>query len=288
ALGSASITPVDLAAAYATFANGGYAIEPRFIHAIFDDQDRELPLAPWPLVCEDCVTPEPNRGSAEPLTVDTGTPREAPRELDLGLGGSPAVSESGSNSGSAPDSDRDDGPSGSPADLELHGPPLPLLAPRVLSTRTSWLIRSMMSDVVRLGTGRRALALGRRDLAGKTGTSNDQRDTWFSGFNDELVTTVWVGMDSNESLGRLEQGGSTALPIWVDYMEVALDGVPERDAPVPVGIVEASIDPETGLRVRSGTPGALREWFPADNLPPLADPDDLSGDDAKTDPYDIF
>jgi len=288
ALGSASITPVDLAAAYAVFANGGYAIEPRFIHAILNDQDRELPLAPWPVVCDDCEIRDPDGEDTAPAAADPGTPRQAPRELDLGLGASPAAADPESESGPESEDDGQNSPFEPVEDVELHGPPVPELAPRVLSARTAWLIRSMMSDVVRLGTGRRALALGRDDLAGKTGTSNDQRDTWFSGFNDELVTTVWVGMDSNESLGRLEQGGRTALPIWVDYMQVALEGVPERDAPVPVGIVEASIDPETGLRVRPGTEGALREWFPADNLPPLADPDDLTGDESETDPYDIF
>jgi penicillin-binding protein 1A len=145
----------------------------------------------------------------------------------------------------------------------------------------------MMRDVITDGTGRRALALGRDDLAGKTGTTNDQRDTWFSGFNAGLVTTVWVGMDSNQSLGQYEQGGRTALPIWIDYMEVALDGMPLQSDPVPVGIVEASIDPESGLRVRPGTPGAVREWFPAGNLPPLEETRrDEPEDDA--DPYEIF
>jgi len=144
----------------------------------------------------------------------------------------------------------------------------------------------MMRDVIELGTGRRARALGRDDLAGKTGTTNDQRDAWFSGFNAGLVTTVWVGMDSNESLGRYEQGGRTALPIWIDYMEVALDGMSEADDPVPVGIVEARIDPDTGLRVRPDTPDAVREWFPAGNLPPLAEQHASENDEA--DPYEIF
>jgi penicillin-binding protein 1A len=145
----------------------------------------------------------------------------------------------------------------------------------------------MMSDVITTGTGRRALALGRSDLAGKTGTTNDQRDTWFAGFNDALVTTVWVGMDGNEELGRYEQGGRTALPIWVEYMQVALDGVPERDQAIPIGIVQAAIDPESGLRVRPGTPGAIQEWFPASGLPPLR-ADDTPDNDEDGDPYEIF
>lgn len=132
------------------------------------------------------------------------------------------------------------------------------------------------------------MALGRNDLAGKTGTTNDQRDTWFSGFNDRLVTTVWVGMDGNQELGRYEQGGRTALPIWVDYMAVALDGVPESDPVIPVGIVQATIDPETGLRVRPGTPGAIQEWFPAGKLPELQEATGEGDGEGDVDPYEIY
>ena len=94
-------------------------------------------------------------------------------------------------------------------------------------------------------------------------------------------------MDSNQSLGRYEQGGRTALPIWVDYMQVALDGVPEKADPVPVGIVQASIDPESGLRVRPGAPDAVSEWFPTGNLPPLKQSEDEENGNAA-DPYEIF
>jgi penicillin-binding protein 1A len=276
ALGSASITPLDLAAAYAVFANGGFAIEPHFVHAVFDEEGGLIALPRHPLACRDC----PSRSEHAPAPAAAAeAQRERPRELDLGLGaGQPATpaDEPDDTGGTEPD-----------ASTELHGPPRPLYARRVIEPQTAWLIRSMMRDVITDGTGRRALALGRDDLAGKTGTTNDQRDTWFSGFNAELVTTVWVGLDSNQSLGRYEQGGRTALPIWVDFMQVALDGVTEHDDPVPVGIVEASIDPESGLRVRPGTPGAVREWFPAGNLPPLKEEREDERDD-ETDPYEIF
>jgi len=288
ALGSASITPIDLAAAYAVFANGGFDIDPYFIHAIIDDQDRELPLLPRPLACRDC-------GDGNGYATDnragrtTGSrpgalgslQREAPRELELGLD-TPAGDDDSTDGGG-----QDERLAGDETPEELHGPPIPVYAARVVKPQTAWLIRSMMGDVITSGTGRRALALGRDDLAGKTGTTNDQRDTWFSGFNDALVTTVWVGLDSNESLGEYEQGGRTALPIWVDYMQAALDGVPEQADPVPIGIVEASIDPNSGLRVRPGTPGAVREWFPADNLPPLKNQESEQVED-ETDPYEIF
>jgi len=292
ALGSASITPLDLAAAYAVFANGGFYIDPYFIHAIIDDQDREVPLLPRPLACRACGDGDGggnyNRagtttGSDRPAQAGDSLQREAPRELDLGLEASVDDDHSSERADSQDQTSGNDD-----ATLqELHGPPVPVYAARVIEPQTAWLIRSLMSDVITFGTGRRARALGRDDLAGKTGTTNDQRDTWFSGFNDALVTTVWVGLDSNESLGEYEQGGRTALPIWVDYMQAALDGVPEQADPVPVGIVEASIDPNSGLRVRPGTPGAVREWFPADNLPPLKDQQSEQTED-ETDPYEIF
>jgi len=280
ALGSASITPLDLASAYAVFANGGFAIDPYFVHAIIDDQGRELPMLPRPLACTGCG--EQDRAAAAESQAQDSLPttqREAPRELDLGLE-SAAEDESSAESPDNPAVE-------SNAHIGLEGPRVPVYAARVIKPQTAWLIRSMMGDVITQGTGRRALAIGRDDLAGKTGTTNDQRDTWFSGFNSALVTTVWVGLDSNESLGEYEQGGRTALPIWVDYMQVALQGVPETSDPVPVGIVEASIEPASGLRVRPETPGAVREWFPADNLPPLkVQENERSEDDVE--PYEIF
>lgn len=275
ALGAGAVTPVELAAAYAVFANGGFAVEPRYVHAILDEQGRELPLEDWPIACAECTPIDAFAPGSAARADDAGADADtAPRRLDL-VGGANALRAR----------PRPKDPS---AMIEaMVGPPLPLPARRVISPQTAWLIRSMMADVVRQGTGRRALALERGDLAGKTGTSNDQRDAWFAGFNPDIVTVVWVGMDNNESLGRLEQGGRTALPIWVDFMKTALAGRPERPDPVPIGIVEASIDPASGLRVRPGTAGALREWFPAERLPPLkAEPEQDPG--GETDPYDIF
>ncbi|MEX0914486.1 MAG: penicillin-binding protein 1A [Wenzhouxiangellaceae bacterium] len=278
ALGSASITPLELAAAYAVFANDGFAIEPFFVHAIMDDEQIELPMPPHPLVCRECGDRRAQPARQQP--PDPREPRVVPRELNLDPIQAPTIE---TDDGEQRVGEQDKGEEA----IEIAGPPLPVYAERVIEPQTAWLIRSMMADVITSGTGRRALALGRNDLAGKTGTTNDQRDTWFSGFNASLVTTVWVGMDGNESLGRNEQGGVTALPIWVDYMQVALDGVPERPDPVPVGIVEASIDPASGLRVRPDAPDAVREWFPAGNLPPLKPEGDESSND-PVDPYEIF
>jgi len=256
ALGSASLTPLSVTAAFAAFTNGGFAIEPQFIHRVTDGFGQTVYEPDWPRICPDCPEPsEPQRTEPEPEETETGL-----RRVDLAA---PALANA----------------------MEPMGPQIPRVAPQVLSPQTSWLIHSMLADVVTQGTGRRALSLGRSDLAGKTGTTNDLRDTWFVGFGGGIVATVWLGMDDNESLGSQEQGGRTALPLWVEFMETALEGRPERQPSEPVGLARALIDPATGMRARPGTTGAIPEWFHADNLPPL---DAGSDNGSDTDPYDIF
>ncbi|MFP6681611.1 MAG: penicillin-binding protein 1A, partial [Gammaproteobacteria bacterium] len=120
-------------------------------------------------------------------------------------------------------------------------------APRVLDAGNAWIMNSMMRDVIKIGTGRRALQLKREDLAGKTGTTNDQKDAWFSGFNGDRVTTVWVGFDDSKPLGKKETGSSAALPMWIDYMRTALIGAQESVMERPPGVVTVKIDPSTGL-----------------------------------------
>jgi penicillin-binding protein 1A len=134
-------------------------------------------------------------------------------------------------------------------------------APRVLSAQNQYIMTSMMKDVIQLGTARKARALGRSDLAGKTGTTNDQRDGWFNGFNRDVVTIAWVGFDSYQPLGRGEVGGKVALPAWMDYMKVALEGMPERAWDLPPDIVSVRIDPQTGERAASGDEKAVFELF---------------------------
>ncbi len=148
--------------------------------------------------------------------------------------------------------------------------PLPI-APRVLDERTAFIIDSMLRDVVARGTGRRARVLDRADLAGKTGTTNGPRDAWFAGYSPDLVTVAWLGFDQNTPLGRGEYGGTAALPIWINYMRVALAGRPDRPAPQPDGIVTVRIDPETGQRARPGDPDAIFEIFRAEEVPPYND-----------------
>jgi penicillin-binding protein 1A len=153
------------------------------------------------------------------------------------------------------------------------GPPtredtLPVnIAPRVLTPQNAYLIRSMMMDVIRRGTGRRARVLGRSDLAGKTGTTNDQRDAWFSGYTPDLVATAWVGFDKSKPLGAQETGGRAALPMWIDFMRTGLKGLPMRALEQPPGLVTVRIDPDTGLLASAGNPNAIFETFRVQNVP---------------------
>ncbi|WP_298453222.1 penicillin-binding protein 1A [uncultured Marinobacter sp.] len=148
---------------------------------------------------------------------------------------------------------------------------------RLADERSVYILHSMLRDVVKRGTGRRALALGRDDIAGKTGTTNEQRDTWFAGFNHNLATTVWVGFDQPAPLGRREFGASTALPIWVDYMKVALAGAPSAFMPRPNGIVNIRINPETGKRARPGEDGSFEIFKEEDAPAPLTEEDERPG-----------
>jgi penicillin-binding protein 1A len=145
----------------------------------------------------------------------------------------------------------------------------PESAPRVIDARNAFLMTSMMQDVIRGGTGARALALGRSDLAGKTGTTNDQLDAWFAGFNPRVAAVVWIGYDTPRSLGSRETGAVAALPIWMAYMGVALKDQEDIPPSPPEGVVAAAIDPATGLRDDSAQ-DAIVEYFYQENLPPQA------------------
>ena len=139
-------------------------------------------------------------------------------------------------------------------------------APRVLPAADAWILHSILRDVIRRGTGRKALSLERTDLAGKTGTTNNQRDAWFCGFVPNLVAVAWVGFDDHETLGRHEVGGRAALPMWIKFMRTALDGVPERIPPPPEGVVKVRINAETGRLADASDPDALFETFRATQL----------------------
>jgi penicillin-binding protein 1A len=134
-------------------------------------------------------------------------------------------------------------------------------APQAISPANAFVMTDMMVDVVQRGTATRALALGRRDIAGKTGTTSDRRDTWFAGFNADIAAAVWLGFDQERSLGENEEGGKTALPMWVYFMEEALRDRPEHRQPEPPGVVRMWVSRETGAPTRAGAPGALFEAF---------------------------
>ncbi|PLX60662.1 MAG: peptidase [Sedimenticola selenatireducens] len=141
------------------------------------------------------------------------------------------------------------------------------IAPRVISPQNHYLMNSMMRDVISRGTAIKARSLGRSDLAGKTGTTNDQRDAWFNGFNRSLVAITWVGFDSSKPLGRGEVGGRAALPAWIEFMQTALNDVPEQPLKVPTGMVTVRIDPKTGKRASVDQDDAIFEVFRSENAP---------------------
>jgi penicillin-binding protein 1A len=134
-------------------------------------------------------------------------------------------------------------------------------AERVIDARNAFIMTSIMRDVMRIGTGARAGRLGRHDLAGKTGTTNEFVDAWFSGYTSELVAVAWIGFDAPQSLGRNETGAQAALPIWMGYMSVALNNVPEQPLAPPDGVVAMRISPETGMRVVDAQPGLLDYFY---------------------------
>lgn len=142
-------------------------------------------------------------------------------------------------------------------------------APRIIEERNVYIMDTIMQDVIRIGSGKKAKALKRKDIAGKTGTTNDQKDAWFSGFNSNIVTTVWVGFDSPKTLGRSEVGGRASLPTWMEYMELALKPYPNVPFTQPDGLVNIPIDRETGQAVPKSTPGALMEIFREENAPEI-------------------
>jgi penicillin-binding protein 1A len=143
-------------------------------------------------------------------------------------------------------------------------------AERVLDERNAFIMTTMMRDVVRHGTAIRAMSLGRQDLAGKTGTTNDHIDAWFAGFQDKLVAVAWIGFDTPANLGNNETGGIAALPIWTGYAGRVLKGVPETELTMPAGVVALNIDPATGLREPDGH-SHLVEYFYRESQPPVGD-----------------
>ena len=238
ALGTAQLAPLRVATGYAVFANGGYQVSPYLIERVEGPDGKVLKAARPRIVCRDCAGNTPAElSSTAPLRTIDDSPGVT-RVAEVGI------------TGGRLDAER--------------------LAPRVLDAANAYLMTDMMRDVIRRGTAMRALALNRTDIAGKTGTTNDKRDTWFSGFNADLVATAWVGFDQEKTLGANEEGGRTALPMWVSFMHEALRGLPEHRLPQPDGIVTARISPTTGALAGADETDAITELFLAGHLPPAA------------------
>jgi penicillin-binding protein 1A len=257
ALGGGSASPLDMAQGFAVFANGGYAVKPYVIDAIFGPEGDELYRADPLVVCEEC--------QAEPEDEDELFPIEDDEETDEALSEEALLEQMAD----VADTYRPDA-SVAPELFEHIND-----APRVVSKQNAFLIQDMMRDVIRRGTGVRANQLGRRDLSGKTGTSNDQRDAWFGGFNGDIVSVVWVGYDDDLPLGPREEGSRTALPIWIEFIRIALNGVPENRMDMPEQIVSVRIDPATGCPAGSLRGGTIFEYFREGHVPECEDVDDV-------------
>lgn len=161
-------------------------------------------------------------------------------------------------------------------------------APRVIDERITFIMNSMLRDVVSEGTGKRAQILNREDLAGKTGTTNDAVDTWFNGFHPTLAASAWVGFDNRRSLGDLEYGSTRPLTIWIDFMAEALDGVPEHEFVQPDGVVTVKIDPSTGQVIGPSHKNAINEYFLEERSPANSDESQLSRLGVSLKPENIF
>lgn len=240
ALGSGAFSPLEIARGYAVFSNGGYLVDPYLISRV-ESGSGEMVFENFPrIVCDNCVieTPIEEEAVVEPDTA-AGLETESLEAEELAGEGEP----------------------------ELIKKRVIQYAPRVITAQNAFIMRSIMREVVQRGTAVRAKALGRRDVGGKTGTTNDQVDAWFSGFNDRVATTAWVGFDNQQTLGARETGGRAALPIWIEYMRSALSALPENLEQQPVDMVTVKIDAVTGKRAGRNTVNSRFEIFRAANAP---------------------
>lgn len=221
ALGAAQVLPIQLATGYAAFANGGYRIQPYFIDSVENYRGDVLFKANPIRVCRECDAPA---DQTEQASMDTIA--EQPIQI--------SSNSDGSISSTTPTDARGIGTSAPtlPADYRK--------AERILSEKTALDMANILRDVIQHGTGYAAMKLGRNDLGGKTGTTNDAKDAWFSGFSPNLVAVAWVGFDQPRSLGRREYGGVAALPIWSDYMGKALAETPDTWMQLSNGKQDAS------------------------------------------------
>ncbi|RKZ66418.1 MAG: peptidase [Gammaproteobacteria bacterium] len=227
ALGSATLSPWQMASAYCVFANGGYKVEPYIIETITASDGEILYQAEPVSVCRVCIEQEDDTAGNLP-------------DEELLSDEPPGLDQPGKKS---------------------------IYAKRVIDERNIWIMNSITRDVIKHGTGRRALVLKRQDMSGKTGTTNDQRDAWFYGYNADIVGVAWTGFDKFQPMGSRETGARAALPTWVEYMKTALDGAPEHILPEPPGLVYSRINKITGKLAQPNDPDAIFEIFRTEHAP---------------------
>ena len=249
ALGSHSLKPIEIVSAYSVLSNGGFKVEPYLIERIEDSNDKVLFQAYPATVCRSC---------------ELDIPQEVEPQKEL------ATIEDIFNQSE-----------------EQEEAAKYVTAERVIDSRVAYLIDSLLKDVIKKGTGRRARVLKRDDLAGKTGTTNGPTDAWFSGYGGGITTTTWLGFDKNGLLGTREYGGSAALPIWIDYMKIALKNRPEALQKQPEGIVSVKIDPKTGLLAKPGQTDAIFELFRTE-LAPSQVASDMPSNNNSLEVGDVF
>ena len=233
--GTMTVAPLDMSRAYAVLANGGHLVEPNIIDRIVDQQGETVYLPARVEVCTDCDSDQDSASQTQPTAASFSEPS--------------TLEESAAEIPEAVDQ------------REI------IPATRVIDERNAFIVDSMLKDVIKRGTGRRARSIGRNDLGGKTGTTNDAEDTWFNGYNKNLVTSVWVGFSNQAPLGANAYGSNTPLPIWIDFMEDALAGRAPAKVFQPPGITTMKISPDTGEAAAPGDANAIFEFFFAENAP---------------------
>ncbi len=281
ALGSHALTPLKIASAYNIIANGGYRVSPYLLATVVDRDGNVIYQAAPETVCDSCGTADGSdnnrllEGSASAYSA-------AVNEVDLQL-------EELLNSLASESLAEETRQSLEVIKRALEQQPdaAKPRAERVINEQIAYLIDSMLKDVILRGTGVKAKVLKRKDLAGKTGTTNGPRDAWFSGYSPHLTVTTWVGFDNNSLIGRNEYGGSAALPIWIDFVRDALNGKPNIERPQPDGIVMVKVDAKTGKRVAPNQSGIF-EFFRTENVPELIGGETLPAGAENTLPDDLF
>ncbi len=253
-LGSASLTPLSMARGYAVFANGGFLVRPYFIQRVTGPGGNLLAIAnPW-VACASCTAANAASAAVPMTAAVAATAPSAPISVATAAAAAATSAATRTNQAKV---------------LVAQPSSTPRLAPRTIPAQNAYLMTSMLHSVITHGTGQAARSLGRDDLAGKTGTTNDFSNAWFDGFGPRLVAVTWVGYDQPHSLGYGETGARAALPMWIDFMGAALKGVPEAPASMPPNLVTVRIDSKTGLRCNADDPNAIWETFRSGNLPPL-------------------